>query len=631
MLLNAFSIRRKPCLISQIAFTKMNRTNVLMGGVAVTKKSKGILGHIFDDSDEGRSAYTASVTLSVLGMLCNVVPYMSVYFIVGIFLTQDTNRDASLFWIILSGLAIGCNLLFSYFGSLGCHKVAFRVLYRYRMKLMKHLGGLPLGFFSGNTSGNIQKIMDDNIERLEGVIAHMIPDLIGSFVVFLSLFLGIAYLNLIMAFAVLFSVVLAFFFQFMVFGGEKAKATYGDYMRLSADITGKFSEYVKGMAEVKLFGRTTGISKGLEDNLDECLAWELKNYKKSAFFMSMYKSLILSLLTIVVPVGGFLILSNPDGTTVRSVIMALIVVPSLYEPLLTCIDYATQMNFVGAGLMQIDGILNKPLFHAEENCEKREGSTVVFDAVSFSYESGENQTKKMALDHVGFSCNEGQMTALVGVSGSGKSTIGQLLLRFWDVNEGSIKIGGKDIRSIPTEELMGMIAFVFQDTHIFADTVRANISMNMTCSDEELVDAAKKARCHDFIMRLPKGYDTVIGSGSIKLSGGEAQRISIARAFLKNSEIVILDEALAYTDAENENLIQEAMRALIQDKTVIVIAHRLKSIMDAEKIIVLQDGKIIEEGRHDALMAAGGEYKTLWDLQFEAESWELDGRGGSAA
>ena len=234
----------------------------------------------------------------------------------------------------------------------------------------------------------------------------------------------------------------------------------------------------------------------------------------------------------------------------------------------------------------------------------------------------------MALDNISFSCNEKEMTALVGESGSGKSTIGQLLLRFWDVHEGSIKIGGKDIKSIDTEDLMEKIAFVFQDTHIFSDTVRGNISMNGSCSDEQIIEAAKKARCHDFIMNLPKGYDTVIGSGNIKLSGGEAQRISIARAFLKDSEIVILDEALAYTDAENENLIQEAVRNLIEDKTVIVIAHRLKSIMDADKIIVLKEGKVIEEGTHQNLIENNGEYKTLWDLQFEAESWEISGKGG---
>ena len=217
---------------------------------------------------------------------------------------------------------------------------------------------------------------------------------------------------------------------------------------------------------------------------------------------------------------------------------------------------------------------------------------------------------------------------MVGESGSGKSTIGQLILRFWDVDEGSIKIGGKDIRAIDTKDLMEKIAFVFQDTHIFSDTVKNNISMNRDVSEKEIIEAAKKARCHEFIMNLPNGYDTVIGSGNIKLSGGEAQRISIARTFLKDSEIVILDEALAYTDAENENLIQEAIKNLIRDKTVIVIAHRLKSIMEADNIIVLKEGKIIEEGTHEKLLEKDGEYKSLWNLQFEAESWEIERKAG---
>lgn len=568
-----------------------------------------------------------SIFLSALGTLCNIVPYLSVYFIGKIFLTAGENRQYVFLWIVIAGVAILLNLILSFLGGLGCHKIAFDILYRYRIRLMEHLGKLHIGFFSNNTSGNIQKIMNENIEKLEAVIAHMLPDLIGSAVMLICLFLGIAYLNAILAIAVLISVIVAFVFQFIIFGGEKAKEVYASYTKSTANITGKFSEYVRGMAEVKLFGRIGGISKGLEKNLDECLDWEITNYKRSAFFMSMYKSIVLSLLTVVVPIGGFLILKTPDSNTVLAIIMALIIVPALYEPLLTCIDYATQINFTKAGLVQIENILDEPVIVTKANTEKLRGFGVFFDEVSFSYESEANPLRKMALNKVSFTCNEMEMTALVGESGSGKSTIGQLLLRFYEVHEGSIRIGGKDIKSIYTEDLMEKIAFVFQDTHIFSDTVKNNISMNRSYSDEEIMEAAKKARCHDFIMRLPEGYDTEIGSGNIKLSGGESQRISIARAFLKEAKIIILDEALAYTDAENENLIQEAIRDLIEDKTVIVIAHRLKSIMDADKIIVLKEGEIVEEGTHQALMEKGGEYKFLWDLQFEAESWEIAGKG----
>ena len=595
----------------------------------MNKKSKGILKHVFYYSDEGKTFLILSICLSVIGMICNVVPYLSVYFISKVFLTsKGENKETVILWIVIAGIAILLNLIFTFFGSLGCHKTAFKTLYLYRMKLMEHLGRLSIGFFSKNTSGSIQKIMDENIEKMEAIIAHMMPDLIGSFAVLALLFIGIGYLNIIMAGTVLVSVVIAFAFQFMIFGSGSAKERYASYMKASGNITSSFSEYIKGMAEVKLFGKAGGMLKSLENHLDESLRWEITNYKKAAFPMSMYKSMILSLLTFVVPAGGLLIWNNPAESTVLAVIMALIIAPALYEPLLTCIDYATQINLAQAGLFQIENIINETAFEIKDSLDEINGNDVLLDEVSFSYESKDASLRKLALNKVSLVCREKEMTALVGESGSGKSTIGQLILRFWDVEEGSIKIGGKDIRAIRTKELMEKIAFVFQDTHIFSDTVKNNISMNRDVSEKEIIEAAKKARCHEFIMNLPNGYDTIIGSGNIKLSGGEAQRISIARTFLKDSKIVILDEALAYTDAENENLIQEAIKNLIEDKTVIVIAHRLKSIMEADKIIVLKEGKIIEEGTHEKLLEKNGEYKSLWDLQFEAESWEIERKAG---
>ncbi len=595
----------------------------------MNKKVKGISEHIFYYSNEGKPFLILSICLSVIGMICNVVPYISVYFISKVFLTsKGENKETIILWIIIAGISILLNLVFTFLGGLGCHKMAFKTLYVYRMKLMEHLGRLSIGFFSRNTSGSIQKIMDENIEKMEGIIAHMMPDLMGSSAVLLLLFIGIGYLNIVMAITVLLSVFIAFTFQYAIFGSENAKANYASYMKASNNITSSFSEYVKGMAEVKLFGKSGGMLRSLEMYLDESLGWEITNYKKASFPMSMYKSMILSLLTFAVPVGGLLIWNNPTESNVLAVIMTLIIAPALYEPLLTCVDYATQINLAKAGLSQIEDIINETALAIKDSSDEIKGNDVTFDNVSFSYGSEADPLRKFALNKVSLVCKEKEMTALVGESGSGKSTIGQLILRFWDVGEGSIKIGGKDIRAIDTKDLMEKIAFVFQDTHIFSDTVKNNISMNKDVSEEKIIEAAKKARCHEFIMNLPNGYDTVIGSGNIKLSGGEAQRISIARTFLKDSKIVILDEALAYTDAENENLIQEAIRNLIEDKTVIVIAHRLKSIMEADKIIVLREGKIIEEGTHEKLLEKDGEYKSLWNLQFEAESWEIERKAG---
>ncbi|WP_029410183.1 ABC transporter ATP-binding protein [Treponema pedis] len=595
----------------------------------MNKKSQGILEHIFSVTEKGRGILTAGITASVIGMLCNVVPYISVYYIGKLFLTDgvSNNKGAILFWVLIAGAAILLNLVFSFCGSLGCHTAAFKILYRYRIKIMEHLGKLPIGFFAEYTSGGIQKIMDEDIGKLEGVIAHIMPDMIGSTLVLLLLLAGIGYLNIFLALAVILSIAAGFFFQFSIFGGEKAKQIYADVTQSAQNITGAFSEYVKGIAEVKLFGKTHGMTKTLEKYIDDYEFWEVTSYKRAAFNMTMYKSIGLSLLTFVLPAGGFLITYSPTGDTVLSVLMALIITPALWEPLLTCIDYAAQLRMTQAGLQQIELILNSPVFDFKPEQKRIAHNSVEFENVSFSYQSETDSGRHKALDSISFSCNEGEMTALVGESGSGKSTVGQLLLRFYDIHQGRITIGGKDIRTIETKELMDKIAFVFQDTFIFSDTVKNNIIMNKNIPEEKLIEAAKQACCHDFIMKLPEGYDTLIGSGNIQLSGGEAQRISIARAFLKESPIIILDEALAYTDAENENVIQEAIKNLIKHKTVIVIAHRLQSIMEADNIIVLQNGKIIERGTHTELMSKNTEYKTLWKLQYEADEWELEHRG----
>ena len=482
--------------------------------------------------------------------------------------------------------------------------------------------------------------MDENIEKMEGFIAHILPDLIGSLVMVIILFLSIAYLNLVLAAAVVAAIIADFFFQMLVFGGSRVQTIMTEVMQSSAKMTGAFSEYVRGMAEVKLFGRAGAVTNALKQHIAAYMGWEIKSYKNSAFAMSMYKSIVLSLLSVALPVGVWLLARNPSKELILSVLMTLILVPALFEPLTGGIEYATQLRMLQAGLVQIDEIVREPALDASDtgaidiNTDSDFGTTtsvphdwnVRFDNVSFSYQKSADPLRKQALLEISFTAQQGQMTALVGESGGGKSTIGQLLLRFWETEEGAITIGGIPIRDIPVSRLMQYTAAVFQDAYLFADTVMENIRMHSHASDEAVMEAARQACCHDFIMKLPQGYDTMIGSGHGKLSGGEAQRISIARAILKNAPIVILDEALAYTDAENENQIQTAIKNLVRDKTLIVIAHRLQSIAEADQILVMQDGKIIERGTHQTLMSGDTEYKSLWDLQHTADEWSLDGQ-----
>ena len=604
-------------------------------------KQKGVLERVFAVSPKGKGLLAASCIASVIGMALSLAPYLSVYFICKYFLLGAAGEHGGIvLWTAVAGGAIIGNMVFTFLGSAGCHAVAFDTLYRYRLYVMEHLGRISMGYFSTHTSGGIQKLMDENIEKMEGFIAHILPDLIGSLVMVIILFLSIAYLNLVLAAAVVAAIIAGFFFQMLVFGGNKVKTIMTAVTQSSAKMTGAFSEYVRGMAEVKLFGRAGAVTNALKQHIAAYMGWEIKSYKNSAFAMSMYKSIVLSLLSVALPVGVWLLARNPSKELILSILMTLILVPALFEPLTGCIEYATQLRMLQAGLVQIDEIVQEPALtdsdtiaidtdtdsDAEAAAFVPHSWEVCFDNVSFSYQKSADPLRNQALSEVSFTAPQGQMTALVGESGGGKSTIGQLLLRFWETEEGAITIGGVSIRDIPFSRLMEYTAAVFQDTYIFAGTVMENIRMHSHASDEAVMEAARQACCHDFIMKLPHGYGTMVGSGHSKLSGGEAQRISIARAILKNAPIVILDEALAYTDAENENQIQTAIKNLVRDKTFIVIAHRLQSIAEAGQILVMQDGKIIERGTHHMLMSGDTEYKALWDLQHTADEWSIDRR-----
>ena len=286
--------------------------------------------------------------------------------------------------------------------------------------------------------------------------------------------------------------------------------------------------------------------------------------------------------------------------------------------------------FISESFTQIDGnvermeeILHIPVLPDYRGGAKEQGKDIVFAHVSFSYEAEADVVVK-ALDNVSFHARQGEVTAIVGPSGGGKSTIANLISRFWDVTEGNIQIGGVDIREIPLAELMKQVGFVFQDTFLFKQSVLDNIRMgNPDATEEQVIEAAKAAQCHEFIEKLPNGYHTVIGSSGIRLSGGERQRIAIARAIIKDSPIIVLDEATAFSDPENEYLIQKAFEKLIKDKTVVMIAHRLSTIRNADQILVIEQGHLIEQGTHDGLIANGGKYTQMWNSYVESVNWKI--------
>ncbi len=593
-----------------------------------TKKEKkgSAIDRVFKIAKQGKAMLNAAVLSSVLGYVCSIAPFLSVFFIAREFLLPgggETSLKTIIFWIIVAGVAILLGMIFSFLGSYGCHHVAFRLLNTFKLKVMDHLGRLPLHYFNKQTSGGIQKTIDESADRIENFIGHMLPDLFGSIFAVLLLLIGICILSPWLALTVLVTVVVAVSMQMSVFG-KKSQKIWADVFAADQKMTGAFSEYVKGMTEVKLFGITGRMTNALETNIQDYKKLELSGYKASAVPMGLYKSIILSMLTFILPVGMLLISLNPTGDTLLAVLMALIITPAIYDPLMTCLSYGTQMATLSVGLDAVEEIFEQEPIKVTNKQSKISNTDIEFNNVSFSYGSQE-EDKTYAIKNINFVAKQGEMTALVGESGGGKSTIGQLISRFYDVedDEGEILIGGVNIKDIPYDTLMDNIAYVLQDTYIFSGSIYENITMNKGYSRQAVEDAAKAAQCHEFILGTKNGYDTMLGGGGIRLSGGETQRLSIARAILKDAPIIVLDEALAYSDAENENLIQQALISLTKNKTVIIIAHRLQSIMRAKQILLLIKGEIKERGTHGQLIATDTEYRLLWDLQNEANSFNL--------
>ncbi len=591
-----------------------------------TGKRGSAIDRVFKIAKHNKTMLNAAVFSSVLGYACNILPFVSVFFIAREFLMPsygNTTIETVVLWIIVAGIAILIGMVFSFFGSYGCHYVAFKQLNSFKLKVMDHLGNLSLHYFNKKTTGGIQKTIDESADRIENFIGHMLPDLFGSIFTVLLLLIGICVLSPWLALTVLITVIVAVAMQMSVFG-KKSQKIWADVFSADRKMTGAFSEYVKGMTEVKLFGITGRMTNALETNIQDYKNFEMSGYKASAVPMGLYKSIILSMLTFILPVGVLLISLNPTENTLLAVLMALIITPAIYDPLMTCLSYGTQMATLSVGLDAVEEIFAQEPIKAVDNTDRVLNADIEFKNVSFSYQP-QDESRTYAVKNINFIAKQGEMTALVGESGGGKSTIGQLISRFYDIedNEGEILVGGVNIKEIPYGVLMDSIAYVLQDTYIFSGSIYENITMNRKYSKEAVESAAKAAQCHDFILNTQNGYNTMLGGGGVRLSGGEAQRLSIARAILKDAPIIVLDEALAYSDAENENLIQEALISLTKNKTVIIIAHRLQSVMRVEQILLLKKGEIKEAGTHKQLMSTDTEYSMLWNLQHEANSFNL--------
>lgn len=595
-----------------------------------SKKKKG-LSRLFEIAGQRKGLLILAGLLSAGSAVCMLVPYWAVYEILKELLSHGSNLSASdgtgityWGWVAFGGLVGGLVLLYA--ALMSSHVAAFRILYGLRVRLSEHIGKLPLGYLNNTSTGAIKKTMDQNIEKIEGFIAHTIPDLvnvIATIVVMLVIFFS---LDVWLTVVCLVVVVLSLFLQFSNFMGERAREFMGIYYDAQEKMSASAVQYVRGMPVVKIFGQSVRSFRQFNAEIQAYKTFALKCCDTYQNGMIAFTVLLNSTVTFILPMGILLMQASPQSLSLAVVWLFFIIMgPGMASPVYKLTFLGGNTRDIDEGVNRIDRILEKKPVPEPEHPQVPAAYDVEFRHVSFSYENTEQGTRTEALRDVSFIASQGKITALVGPSGSGKSTVANLIPRFWDVEQGKICIGGADIRQIPTAKLMDMVSFVFQDTFLFYDTLYENIAVGSPdATKEKVIAAAKAAQCHDFIERLPQGYETRIGDKGVFLSGGEAQRICVARAILKNAPILVLDEATAFADPENEHKMQMALQSLIKDKTVIVIAHRLSSIVSAHQIVVMKEGRIVQRGKHERLSMAEGVYKNMWDAYTSAYHWTLN-------
>ncbi len=593
---------------------------------------KNGLSRLFEIAGEKQSLLFLSGLLAAISALLMLVPYLSVYVILAELLSKGVDPSAAdgdlmVRWglIAFSGLLIG--MVFLYASGMASHIAAFRILYGIRVNLAQHIGKLHLGYLTKTSVGAVKKTVEQNVEKIEQFIAHQIPDLVNVAVTVVVMFLAMFRLEGWMALAGMISILAGFALQASMMMGGRAKESVKAYYDSLERINASAIQYVQGMPAVKIFGHTVHSFRRFHGDLIryQDLVTNWTDQFQNGFVL--FKTILASLLGFVLPVGVLLLSGDPQNVSLAIVVLFFVImVPGTATPIYKLMYLSSMISDISEGVDRIDATFSQAPMHEPEKSRYPQRHNVAFDHVDFSYDTSEEGARKMALSDVSFVAEQGQITALVGPSGSGKSTTANLIPRFWDVTEGSILIGGVDVREMRSEDLMNQVSFVFQDNFLFHDTVYNNLLVGKPeATREEVIAAAKAAQCHTLIEALAKGYETLISEGGVYLSGGETQRLTVARAMLKNAPILVLDEATAFADPENEHNMQQALSELIRDKTVILIAHRLSTIRNADKIIVLDQGRIRETGTHDSLLERNGLYRRMWEIYTDTSSWSLAG------
>ena len=562
-----------------------------------------------------KSKVFASVLIAIIGVGFGVIPYFSVASIINNLV--DNNTDIYNYLPYIFAILVGFlgSVLFHEVSTIISHNLAYRIIEDKRKLLADKLSRLSMGDVEKKSSGQWSQFMVETLDKMEKPIAHVIPEVIANIIIPIVLIVIIFVLDWRIGIANLLTIPLGLLFSMLMMRGYEAKSKR--YQEASKAMNTTMVEYVNGIKVIKAFNKSASSFGKFKETVNENKKAMLDWYLSVCFSMTATMETIPATMIFVLPASIYFFMNG--SIEIGTLVICVLLSYASYKPLIKAMSHLETITNIKTILEEINKVMNLPDLKRGERTKNIYSYDVEFRNVTFAYDESKN-----VLNGISFKANENELTAIVGGSGGGKSTIAKLLAGFWNVNSGEILIGKNYLNDMPLKQNMELVTYVSQENFLFNKTILENLKIaKEDASMSEIQKACEKASCHDFIMSLPNGYETIVGESGANLSGGEKQRIAIARSFLKNSPIVLLDEATAYSDPDNESVIQESINNLIENKTVIMIAHRLSTIVNANKIIVVDNGSIIEQGSHKELLELNGKYKEMWDIYTESKEIEV--------
>ena len=574
-------------------------------------KKKSTTAWILEWAGQKKSSYVFSVILAIGNVVCKIIPYFIIIDVVKMFLNGSKNFNDYMYDAILIAVSFIIAELFHSLSTSLSHKATFTVLANIRKACCDKFARVPLGYVKDTSSGTLKNIMVERIDSIETTLAHVIPEFTSNLlgpVVILIYFFTIDYRLALWSLVPILVGFISYFGMMLDF-----KPNFEKTVKATKDLNDAAVEYIDGIEVIKAFSKTESsyekFTTAATAYADSFISW----MRKCSIFHALMMTITPYTLLTVLPLGAHYV---ANGTlTVNHFILCIILSLSIAGPLITAFSYTDDLGKIDVIVGEVVGILDqKELERPQKSGEIPHDNSITLKDVKFGYHDQE------VLHGVNMSLQAGSVNAIVGPSGSGKSTIAKLIASLWDVDSGSIEIGGVNIKNIALDDFNKRIAYVAQDNYLFNETVRENIRQgNPDATDEDIIEVTKKSGCYEFIMQLENGFDTIVGGAGGHLSGGERQRISIARAMLKDAPIIILDEATAYTDPENEAILQNSIAKLVAGKTLIVIAHRLSTVKDSDQLFVVDEGNIVAHGTHDELLERCSLYKDMWNAHISVK------------